>query len=351
MKKIYTLHYFRAFAAILVVLFHITSTVQTTYHGIFLWNIFRVGTIGIDFFFILSGFLLTYVHQHDRGDIKKLFPFLKKRFFRIFPSYWITFFIILGITLVWNTHEQGFILSPISLVTNLTLFPSETRLIPQSWTLSIEIYFYLFFGFLLLVRSLKIFLSLFFVYLVGIFAVSHFLFSQTQDYLLFVFRHSYLEFILSPYLAEFFLGCVACSLFLHKRLRVFFSKKIFLLLSVTTILFSFFVIGSSTHIAEFHRVVFVGIPLAFTILIVSCFEQRKQMNKNRIGLILGDASYSIYLLHFFIITTTITLVGKLFVYSNEIYFLYLLLFAVSLGIPTLFWIFIDKPMQQFLKRL
>ncbi len=82
-KSLYALTSLRFFAALLVVLFH--------YKGLFYthsepFGLFEIGWIGVTFFFILSGFILTYNYCHvnfsDRDNISK---FLKARIARICP--------------------------------------------------------------------------------------------------------------------------------------------------------------------------------------------------------------------------------------------------------------------------
>ena len=85
----------RGFAAIAVLLYH-----TGVYAGIYFNNpifFFENGNLGVDFFFTLSGFIITYIHLQDikrRGSVK---GFLLKRFIRIFPFYWLVLVAVIAI--------------------------------------------------------------------------------------------------------------------------------------------------------------------------------------------------------------------------------------------------------------
>ena len=49
---------------------------------------YRSGSIGVDFFFVLSGFIIMYIHQHDVKNVTSAIKYVSKRFLRVFPVYW-----------------------------------------------------------------------------------------------------------------------------------------------------------------------------------------------------------------------------------------------------------------------
>jgi len=70
---LYLLHHCRGLAAILVVLFHIHSSFNTYGIDTPLTQLFRYGgSIGVAFFFALSGFIILYVHKQDIQRPEKL---------------------------------------------------------------------------------------------------------------------------------------------------------------------------------------------------------------------------------------------------------------------------------------
>lgn len=81
----------RAVAAALVVLFHMGGMfAQDRYFGLkALDGPFAWGDAGVDFFFVLSGFLITIAHRKDFGQPRALLQYLGKRTLRIYPTYWL----------------------------------------------------------------------------------------------------------------------------------------------------------------------------------------------------------------------------------------------------------------------
>ena len=142
----------RGVAAALVLLFHLGGTIALTkYFNIQLFSVpFRFGSSGVEFFFVLSGFLITSIHVRDLNRPDRLLPYAAKRAVRIFPSYWIIFIIV----------YFGASLSPIlranlpndaaSLVNALLLIPQDPAVVGGTgapvlvvaWTLQYELIFY-----------------------------------------------------------------------------------------------------------------------------------------------------------------------------------------------------------------
>ena len=72
----------RALVAILVMLAHANLIIdRNMFNGIFI-----PGWCGVDFFFILSGFLIYHIYSANKADGVK---WLKGRFIRIYPTYWV----------------------------------------------------------------------------------------------------------------------------------------------------------------------------------------------------------------------------------------------------------------------
>lgn len=95
------------------------------------------GSIGVDIFFVVSGFVISAsIQKYDDPIV-----FLSRRALRIFPTY-----LIAAIPVVlWNIQE----ISPLELLKNLLLIPVTSsgsidfQLVP-AWTLSYELAFYAF---------------------------------------------------------------------------------------------------------------------------------------------------------------------------------------------------------------
>jgi len=156
-------------------------------------HIFWVGDFGrfaVFGFYILSGYLMTYVVQNNYGYTRSSkIRFTTNRFLRLFPGYWfactVTIFILFFLGPFHNEKYSVMLLpdSALSIFANFTMiFPHwlpsqiEPRLSPASWALTVELFFY---GAIILGASKTLFrtylwlgLSVFFVlvtYALGLF--------------------------------------------------------------------------------------------------------------------------------------------------------------------------------------
>ena len=81
----------RGAAALLVVLYHCGRMLSLPqYVGrIPLGNVFEFGHAGVDFFFVLSGFIIMHVHRGDLGRPGRFGRYAWRRATRIVPMYWV----------------------------------------------------------------------------------------------------------------------------------------------------------------------------------------------------------------------------------------------------------------------
>lgn len=79
----------RGIAAMMVVLFHLGGAMSAEkYFGDLTYiRLFRFGSAGVEFFFVLSGFIIMYAHQKDIGRPDALAYYARRRAVRIYPSY------------------------------------------------------------------------------------------------------------------------------------------------------------------------------------------------------------------------------------------------------------------------
>ncbi len=137
----------RGVAALLVALFHGERMLSLPQYvgSAPLGDFFSFGHAGVDFFFVLSGFIIYFVHHADLGVPRRLRPYLWRRITRIYPIYWFVTFVLLALRLVspGGDHELslGYVLQ------SLLLVPQEPDpLLGVAWTLEHEMLFYLVFA-------------------------------------------------------------------------------------------------------------------------------------------------------------------------------------------------------------
>ena len=116
-----------------------------------------IGQYAVQGFFVLSGYLMTYVMHNSYGySARGRLSFTMNRFLRLYPSYWATVILtLIVITLVGSSTAATFHPSirfpdnPQSWLSNLTmLYPNiwpntvTPRLSPATWALTLELIFY-----------------------------------------------------------------------------------------------------------------------------------------------------------------------------------------------------------------
>ena len=98
----------RFFAALYVVLFHISSPWNHTAY--YFTNLFNRGYRAIDLFFVISGFVVLQSGDTSNTGLRASGQFLKRRFIRLYPVYWILLLLFLaaGLVQVKATGIWGF---------------------------------------------------------------------------------------------------------------------------------------------------------------------------------------------------------------------------------------------------
>ncbi len=146
-SRLMSLELGRGIAALLVCLYHYIGYNEKYFNEVGHTLIFSGGNVGVDYFFVLSGFIIYWVHRNDIGVPGRINVFLKKRFFRIFPIFWVIVAPVgLMMLLVPSLGaEKNLTLGRYLL--DLMLIPREGDLtLPPAWTLHRELFFYILFS-------------------------------------------------------------------------------------------------------------------------------------------------------------------------------------------------------------
>jgi len=148
---------FRAFAAISVVLYHCMYGAGLPPLGSdLLRNYLVAGFVGVDFFLVLSGFLLFLPVAAARGRFGDVRSYALRRVTRILPAYYVALVATVGL-LLFLSRTKAYGLTRHNLVLNLALhatflqhnagsalgLPEGFGINGAVWTLSIEALFYL----------------------------------------------------------------------------------------------------------------------------------------------------------------------------------------------------------------
>ncbi len=141
-------------------------------------SIAQGGWIGVDVFFVLSGFLITalLLNEHDANGQFSIPKFYVRRIFRLVPAWWAYLLIVVVWAAIWRSGEFGSWSSEVVKNASYQMDFFDINHLPQiglghGWSLAIEEQFYLVWP-LLLFLGLKLMPRVIFMVLVvvGIFA-------------------------------------------------------------------------------------------------------------------------------------------------------------------------------------
>ena len=129
----------RGIAALMVLVTHVTWFSGTVSGDAPLWPYLSRLESGVAVFFVISGFLLyrPFVRQRPLP----LGTYAWRRFLRIVPAFWVALAVIAiwqGVTQLWSPHELAINYGFLQLYRGASPF----NVIPQGWSLCVEIAFY-----------------------------------------------------------------------------------------------------------------------------------------------------------------------------------------------------------------
>jgi peptidoglycan/LPS O-acetylase OafA/YrhL len=252
------------------------------------------GYIGVDLFFVLSGFVITWVSFAKLGDRSQLLGFIWRRAWRILPLYWVcwigvvaAYHGILGIP--WLPTWRWFF-------ANVLILPAQPQhlFIPQAWSLAFELLFYaVFAGFFVLPR--RVFLPTLGAWsaTIAILAVAGSPHPAVRGPI-----GRCLEKLIDPLVLEFLFGCVAAVAVGSGR-HLSWGRTA---LNVGLLGFAgssmgeyFGIVHTRGHSLE--RVLSFGLSCALIVFGATARERTHGLQSPRWLQTVGDASYSIYLVH------------------------------------------------------
>ena len=155
-----TLQAGRALAAISVAAFHLSITMGVDrYGGVPVFQEFtKHGSRGVDFFFVLSGFIILFAHVGDIGKPRAWGEYIYRRFVRLYPIYWLYtggFVLLLALGLGTQAELPESVGDWLSSITLIRVSDGSPPL-PVAWTLFHEVAFYATFSLLILNKRLGV---------------------------------------------------------------------------------------------------------------------------------------------------------------------------------------------------
>jgi exopolysaccharide production protein ExoZ len=257
--KIQSLQAGRGIAASAVILHHSAIAAHNFGQAAPGYAILSRGYIGVDFFFVLSGFIIFH---STVGRGKSLRDYAGARFRRIYLPYWP---IGLAVALAYvamphlSASNRGW-----SWLPTLTLLPVDSApALSVAWTLKHEMLFYILFGLFYFSRLLPLGLI---AWGLGIAILPHVMFQAIN--------------------VEFFMGMLAAILYRHKQ-----ASPVLLIFAALAFLLWIYV-GASDETS-----ILAGLGFMFLIAPIAQMERRELFKVPGWLVFLGAASYSLYLVH------------------------------------------------------
>ncbi|EPH2538467.1 acyltransferase family protein [Serratia marcescens] len=296
--KIESIQILRGLAAISVVLFHYRYYLVPDGSSVAVPNmLFGWGAIGVDLFFVISGFIMVYITNCRPSGMKASFEFIVNRLTRILPTYYITLLFVFltgGAMSIFHYPEKTN-----ALISALTFHPytnspaplyiNDEGMFNVRWTLNYELYFYLAFSLCLLVRHRLLTLVCWFSFpaILAYFTGQNVTFS-TAGY---EFNSSLLRFFTNPIIIEFGFGMLSGYVYNHLKGR---NEKLFFSLAILTL-------ASTIYLVVIKRLPAYNLStsLIFSLLVLFFSLSNNIIVKLTPSpvILLGNISFSWYLLH------------------------------------------------------
>jgi len=335
------IQYLRAVAALSVVVYHVFLKWLPQYH-----SHYCVFAGGVDIFFVISGFVMWGVTAGREGGS---WSFLSKRLKRIVPLYWIVTTGMLAIMLAKPSALLHSRFDVVHVVTSYLFFPwhhpvMETfePLLMPGWTLNYEMMFYAIFA-LILFAPMRFRLPAVVGALVGLVVLGFIPHAATGQFP--PAATSQFDFYTAPIILEFAMGvCLGAAVTAQRRV----PAKIAAAAVIAGC--GLFIAGAFTGLFC-DRVLMWGIPAA--LLVSGCVFLERETGPwlAPLPLLLGDASYSIYIVNVLTVAAVFQFWRKVPALHNPAGMAATMIVAAlaSVGAAVLVYWFVERPIIKHFK--
>lgn len=337
MNRLYHIDLLRFIAAFMVVLHHYCfrggywqDYLSFNYEEYsILYAISKYGFLGVEFFFILSGFVITQSLIRSNNA----FDFIFNRVVRIYPAY--LFCCIFTFTILAYFKPLWFDLSFFDLIYNISFvnFPLRYKNVDEVyWTLHLEILFYFWCSLIILTCSDKIKGMKFF------FLISFVFYFIDVKFLSQIF--------ISKYISFFFLGFAICYFKNNYLKSRYYSYSLFIISLIISMLS---ISNEMISVSKVYQVNFrIDVALAMVLLTSALLIFDIPVENARVKKIflkLGSISYPLYLLHQ---NLGYLMLDELVIYYSRITSLSITIIAI-LFLSYLVSVFIEPHISHFFK--
>lgn len=345
-EKLYTLELGRFLAASVVVLTHWLPEVNS--HARAGQQIFggfaAPGALGVQYFFVLSGFVMASAHHQDFGRLSSPLKFWWRRACRIYPVYWLALCIPAYYLYGFMTPDFSFRL--------FSLVPwSNAEFIAPAWTLRYEMSFYIMFGLALLPYIGRPILALW-IFAVfwrwaphGLLGILH----LPPPYLINKLSSGWADKFTAYQDFYFFAGLLAGILAVKWRPGVTWSAVLTAFGCIAGLLALPYIKWGDAYGPPAFVMMFC-LVLAALLLGVAGLERNGKLRLPRLAATLGALSYPLYILHTPLMLVFHTNAAHLRFGGFGMYFLFLAGLVVIYAASQFVTVFYDQPIQKGLRR-
>lgn len=327
--KIHSIQYLRAVAALMVALAHSFLYLMQGEN----YDLRRFANFGVLIFFVISGFIMVIISGEGKISSRR---FLERRILRVVPLYWL---VTAGVALGAIVVPQMFKTTQFSLdhfVLSLLFVPhydanqSVSPLLKLGWTLNYEMFFYLCFALLGgLSGAWRV------VILTALFAGLAIV-GQTVSV-----DNAIFEFYTGQFLLTFCCGMLVGLAALRFRLL---DGSLRWLAIVGVLAIAFVAAGFGLERGTRGGVaVTLMLSLAGTAILLFTLGLESRLGQMKLPELLGDASYSIYLVHMYVVGVVALVWTKLF---DGAFFVLggIVTFAAASVAGVLVYLWLEKPL-------
>lgn len=137
-NKIFGLDVFRTFAILFVLFSHLYIVLNINHPTVYVFS-GMFGFLGVEMFFVLSGFLIGSILVKDlqkpNYNRKHILNFWKRRWFRTLPAYYFILFLNLFLAIILKFELNNFWMYPFFIQ---NAFSNSITFFTESWSLSVE---------------------------------------------------------------------------------------------------------------------------------------------------------------------------------------------------------------------
>lgn len=319
-KELNNVHFIRAIASLAVCMFHLFAGNRNLFpQPSLLKQTFSFGYLGVEIFFMLSGFIICFAipKDYNLNDFK---AFIIKRVLRIYPPYIISIIVVMllnilshHITELPNKIEWLNVLGNVLFLSSFGIGGEYLNVV--YWTLGIEFQFYFIIGLVYPIIKNRKALILFFSILVTLSCI------PLPKTMILIF----------PFLGIFGLGI----LIFYYQVKRIIGLTLFLSFSIILLIQIYF---------------FLGLPVLFATILCILLLLFWNYN-NRVINFFSAISFSLYLTHVTVGGKVVNL-GLRFVDTlYERYLLFIFALVISIGFSYIFYLLIEKPAISWSKNI